>query len=106
MTDHRPLDWLNSIKDTMSRLHRWKVKLSEYEYTVKYKPGRTNAHADALTRNPCVGENSGSSSLLGLAETPNVQGGFRVVTALKCANHGKKRTEIGYYGLNPLGPFN
>lgn len=51
-TDHRPLVWLNSVKDPTSRLVRWRLKLMEYDYKVTYKPGKVNANADALSRNP------------------------------------------------------
>lgn len=53
VTDHRPLVWLHSLKDPVSRLARWKIKLNEYNYTIIYKPGRINCNADALSRNPC-----------------------------------------------------
>ena len=35
-TDHRPLTWLFSVKDQGSRLMRWRLKLSEYDYEVIY----------------------------------------------------------------------
>ncbi|KAL0098832.1 hypothetical protein PUN28_020777 [Cardiocondyla obscurior] len=38
-----------------SRLARWRIKLSEYEYEIIYKPGKINANADALSRNPITG---------------------------------------------------
>jgi len=52
VTDHRPLVWLESLKDSTSRLVRWRLKLAEYEYKIIYKAGKINLNADALSRNP------------------------------------------------------
>jgi len=52
ITDHKPLVWLNSIKDPTSRLTKWGLKLAEYTYKVIYKPGTANTNVDALSRNP------------------------------------------------------
>jgi len=51
ITDHKPLTWLHKLKDP-SRLARWRIKLAEYDYEIVYKPGKINANADALSRNP------------------------------------------------------
>lgn len=52
-TDHKPLIYLFSIKDPSSRLMKFRLKLEEFEYEVKYKPGKTNNVADALSRSIC-----------------------------------------------------
>lgn len=37
-TDHRPVVWLNSVKDPTSRLVRWRLKLMNYQCKIKYEP--------------------------------------------------------------------
>lgn len=50
ITDHKPLQWLMNLKEPNSRLTRWRLKLSEYNYTIIYKKGKSNTNADALSR--------------------------------------------------------
>lgn len=50
VTDHKPLEWLMSLKEPNSRLVRWRLKLEEFEYDVIYKKGKANTNADALSR--------------------------------------------------------
>ena len=50
ITDHKPLEWLFSLKEPNSKLIRWKLKLQEYDYTIFYKKGKLNQNADALSR--------------------------------------------------------
>ncbi|XP_022819396.1 uncharacterized protein LOC111351609 [Spodoptera litura] len=52
VTDHKPLQWLFNCKDPGSRLIRWRLKLEEFEYDIKYKKGKINSNADALSRFP------------------------------------------------------
>jgi transposase InsO family protein len=49
-TDHKPLVWLFSLKDPNSRLVKWRLRLEEFDYTIKYKKGKENSVADALSR--------------------------------------------------------
>jgi len=49
-SDHYSLQWLKSKKGTSGRLLRWSIELSEYNYTVSYKDGKSNTCADSLSR--------------------------------------------------------
>lgn len=49
-TDHRPLIWLNSLKEPNMKLQRWKLKLNEYDFDVEYIKGKTNQVVDFLSR--------------------------------------------------------
>lgn len=57
-TDHRPLTWLMSLKDPNSKLTRWRLRLAEYNYEVKYKKGKINTNADALSRVQIIHHNT------------------------------------------------
>ena len=49
-TDHAALRWLLTIEEPSGRLMRWRLRLCEYTFTVKYKKGKANVHGDALSR--------------------------------------------------------
>ena len=50
LTDHQPLTFSLSAKNTNAKLKRWKAYLEEHDYTIEYKPGKSNVVADALSR--------------------------------------------------------
>lgn len=50
LTDHKPLQWMMNLKEPNSRMTRWRLRLSEYDFTVVYKKGKFNTNADALSR--------------------------------------------------------
>ncbi|KAK7887202.1 hypothetical protein WMY93_026823 [Mugilogobius chulae] len=50
-TDNNPLVHLNSAK-LGSLEQRWAARLASFQFDIKYKPGRTNQSADALSRFP------------------------------------------------------
>lgn len=49
-TDHQPLTYAISNKNSNVKMKRWKCTLEEYNYELRYKPGRQNVVADALSR--------------------------------------------------------
>ncbi|CAM4841068.1 unnamed protein product [Rotaria magnacalcarata] len=51
-TDHKALTQLNKKAQVNKRCERWRLKILEYDYKVKYIPGLTNSMPDYLSRSP------------------------------------------------------
>lgn len=49
-TDHQPLDYINYAKHINSRVLRWSLLLTEYDFVVEYIKGSDNVGADYLSR--------------------------------------------------------
>jgi len=49
-SDHNALRWLMNVTDLSGRLVRWRLRLSEFDYTIAYRPGRVHQVPDALSR--------------------------------------------------------
>lgn len=52
ITDHDSLKYLNTQPLLSGRLARWAELIQDYDMEIIYKPGKTNAVADALSRKP------------------------------------------------------
>ena len=60
-TDHMPLTFVPEKRNTHQRMERWMLRLSLYQFNIKYKAGKDNIVADALSRLPdenAVNDNS------------------------------------------------
>ncbi|CDF40870.1 unnamed protein product [Chondrus crispus] len=55
-TDHASLRWLMNVTDPSGRLIRWRLRLSKFDFEIKYKKGKANSQADALSRLRTAGE--------------------------------------------------
>lgn len=60
-SDHKPLQWIFKMKDSFSRIFRWRMQLAEYDFVIIYKPGKLNLPADCLSR--YVPENTSNSNV-------------------------------------------
>lgn len=49
-TDHQPLRYMNAMCNNNNRLMKYKIELAEFDFEVKYKQGKINTNADALSR--------------------------------------------------------
>ncbi|CAI7818152.1 unnamed protein product [Closterium sp. NIES-54] len=69
VTDHQPLLWLVQMPDLTGCNARWAMKLQEYAFEIKHRPGKTMQHVDGLSRNlPEVHPTSCYHPQRGLAE--------------------------------------
>ncbi|KAL4377146.1 hypothetical protein GQ457_02G026230 [Hibiscus cannabinus] len=66
-TDHKPLKWLNGQGNLSKRHARWVEFIESFPYVIKYKKGKDNIVADALSRisDCCLGSVVLTSTILG-----------------------------------------
>lgn len=76
VTDHNPLTHLRSMKDPKGRRGRWIMELENYDYNIKYKPGKMNVVADAMSRYSC---STSVSSELDLTKEQQLDSSIRFV---------------------------
>lgn len=63
ITDHKPLTFIKT-SDKNSKILRWRLDLENYDYDIKYKEGKSNVVADALSRIPIEANNNETSSTI------------------------------------------
>lgn len=57
-TDNNPLTYITTSAKLDATGHRWLAALSLFDFSIKYKPGKNNGDADALSRYNEITENS------------------------------------------------
>ena len=72
-TDHANLRWLMSANHQTGRIARWVLRLQEFDFDIRHKPGKANSNADALSRLPASdAEPSSGAPLLAVTRDPIV----------------------------------
>lgn len=51
-THNNPLTWVLTTAKLNVITHRWVAELADFQFTIKYRPGKTNADADRLSKMP------------------------------------------------------
>ena len=57
-TDNNPLNYVSTTAKLDAAGHRWLAELSTYDFSLKYRPGKQNIDADALSRRPHAHDNT------------------------------------------------
>jgi len=89
-SDHKPLEDLNIKARTDEELGDLTYYLSQYNFKVKYNPGKSNQEADCLSRNPVLEPNENSDDILRIANLVNwedIKNDQRKCTELKSNNN-------------------
>ncbi|GFW57536.1 transposon Tf2-9 polyprotein [Trichonephila clavipes] len=84
-TDHNALVWLKNFKIPTDRLFRWSLKVSMYDFDIKYKKCSTNIEADMSSRHPIAYHiiNTPPEPLLDINEISHFQN-IKNTSAPKC----------------------
>ena len=84
-SDCKALEWMRTAKDVTGRLARWAMKLSAYQIEeIRYRPDKSNANADSLSRNPLpeggssLPEVSAIETVVNVWENTNIRDGIKM----------------------------
>lgn len=69
VTDCNSLKATFQKRDMVPRVARWWEQMQEFNFNIEYRPGRSMAHVDALSRNPVVDSSSNIKNICVIGET-------------------------------------
>ena len=79
------LKWLKTVKKSSSRLFKWSLKLSQYNFDIKYNPGKNHIEADTLSRSPIsdLSDNSEYIRICNLVDNSEIADAQRDILPIK-----------------------
>lgn len=96
-SDHKPLENMNIKSRTDDELGDLTYYLSQYNFKVKYNPGKTNQEADSLSRNPVLEPNENDDDFLKVVNLINLEDIKRDQHSNLNLQNGKFILENGIY---------
>ena len=88
-SDHNPLVWLRSMKNPKRPYNGWIIRLEQFQYEIKYRPGRLHENADFNSRvrptEEMLGQRSVSTQTGVLSEEVNMDEGAQKLTSDEAA---------------------
>ena len=72
-SDHKPLEHMNLKSRTDEELGDLTYYLSQYDFNIKYAPGKYNLEADCLSRNPVLEANENTDEQLKIVNLVNLE---------------------------------
>lgn len=72
-SDHKPLENMNIKTRTDEELGDLTYYLSQYDFKIKYYPGKNNLEADCLSRNPVLESNQNEEEQLKVVNLINLE---------------------------------
>ncbi len=108
-TDHKALTELNKKAQINKRCERWRLKILEYDFIVKYIPGPTNSMPDYLSRSPVEdAEEDPDENLLMTSKSTQTESEFldntHSITAAVETRASKLRNQIANDSTNTTRP--
>src|SRR5260221_9846853 len=97
LTDHANLQYWKAPRNLNRRTARWHADLQEYDYEIRYIPGKTNVPPDALSRPP--GANHGDRDNQNIALIP--KGRFQINHTQTDLTTFEKRALMAVYHNHP-----